>query len=192
MATNLEDRVKELEAKVAELYDREALRDLRYRYHECINEAQTAEIPDLFTEDGELDFAHLGKAKGREQIKKFFSGLGRDRSAPDSRRGLYRVRQFIHNHVLKVTGDHATGYAYLEAKPVYNGESYVVAARYTRRVRKARRTLALQQNESHSILHGPAERRMGGRRSPEDGSLAPKNSRLDRRLPLRKKNFAEN
>ena len=42
----------------------------------------------------------------------------------------YCVRQFIHNHVLKVNGDRATGYAYLEAKPVYNGESYVVAARY--------------------------------------------------------------
>jgi hypothetical protein len=71
MAVNLEDKVKELEAKVAELYDREALRDLRYRYHECINEAQMAEIPDLFTEDGELDFAHLGNAIGREQIKRF-------------------------------------------------------------------------------------------------------------------------
>ena len=71
MAVNLEDKVKELEAKVAELYDREALRDLRYRYHECINEAQMAAIPELFTEDGELDFAHLGKAKrarGNQQI----------------------------------------------------------------------------------------------------------------------------
>ena len=29
MATNLEDKVRELEANVAELYDREALRDLR-------------------------------------------------------------------------------------------------------------------------------------------------------------------
>ena len=174
MATNLEDKVRELEANVAELYDREALRDLRFRYHECINEAQTAEIPDLFTEDGELDFAHLGKAKGREQIKAFFSGLGRDRSGPDSRRGLYRVRQFIHNHVLKVNGDRASGYAYLEAKPVYNGESYVVAARYNDEYVKRDGTLALQQNESHSILHGPAERRMGGRRSSEDGSLAGK------------------
>ena len=49
---------------------------------------------------------------------------------PIADRGLYRVRQFIHNHVLKVNGDRASGYAYLEAKPVYNGESYVVAARY--------------------------------------------------------------
>ena len=80
MATNLEDKVRELEAKVAELYDREAIRDLRFRYHECINEAQMAEIPDLFTEDGELEFGHLGRAKGREQIKAFFGGLGADRT----------------------------------------------------------------------------------------------------------------
>lgn len=132
MATNLEDKVRELEAKVAELYDREAIRDLRYRYHECINEAQVGEIPGLFSEDGVLEFGHLGSAKGREEIRKFFSGLGENRSASGSgpRRGLYRVRQFIHNHVVKINGDRAEGYAYLEAKPVYNGEAYVVAARY--------------------------------------------------------------
>jgi hypothetical protein len=128
---NLEDRVKELEARVAELYDREAIRDLRFRYHECINEGEVGEIPALFSDDGEIDFAHLGKAKGREQIKAFFSGLGPARTGDGPRtRGLYRVRQFIHNHVLKVNGERASGYAYLEAKPVYNGESYVVAARY--------------------------------------------------------------
>jgi hypothetical protein len=131
MAINLEDKVRELEAKVAELYDREAIRDLRFRYHECINEAQMAEIPDLFTEDGELEFGYLGHAKGREQIMKFFGGLAGERTTDGSpRRGLYRVKQFIHNHVLHVHGDRADGYAYLEAKPVYNGEAYVVAARY--------------------------------------------------------------
>jgi hypothetical protein len=35
MAASMETRFKELEAKVRELTDREALRDLRYRYHEC-------------------------------------------------------------------------------------------------------------------------------------------------------------
>ena len=74
MAISLEDRVRELEAKVAELSEREAIRALRLRYHECVNEAKTAEIPDLFTEDGELEFGHLGRAKGRDQIKAFFSG----------------------------------------------------------------------------------------------------------------------
>ena len=132
MAISLEDRVHELEAKVAELSEREAIRALRLRYHECVNEAKTTEIPDLFTEDGELEFGHLGRAKGRDQIKAFFSGLGAPRSAPEGqpRRGLYRVRQFIHNHVINLHGDRADGFAYLEAKPVYNGESYVVAARY--------------------------------------------------------------
>ena len=32
--------------------------------------------------------------------------------------------------MIRLHGDNADGYAYLEAKPVYNGESYVVAARY--------------------------------------------------------------
>ena len=34
MAQDTEARIKELEAKVQELSDREAIRDLRYRYHE--------------------------------------------------------------------------------------------------------------------------------------------------------------
>src|SRR3982074_3639025 len=132
MSTNLEQRLGELEAKVAELSEREALRDLRFRYHECINEAKRADIPDLFTEDVELDFGHLGHAKGRDQIKTFFSGLSADRTASDGsrKRGLYRVKQFIHNHVVHLHGANADGFASLEAKPVYNGEAYVVAARY--------------------------------------------------------------
>jgi hypothetical protein len=131
MATSLEDRIRNLEAKVSELNEREAIRDLRMRYHECINDGKVAEIPDLFSEDGELEFGHLGTAKGRDQIREFFSGLGSRRSENGQpRRGLYRVRQFIHNHVIHIHGDRADGFAYLEAKPVYNGESYVVAARY--------------------------------------------------------------
>ncbi len=133
MATDLEAKVQELEAKVLELVERDAIRDLRFRYHECINEAKMAEISDLFTEDGELEFGHLGNAKGREQINGFFAGLARDPSKSgeaSTRRRLYRVKQFIHNHVVRLHGDTADGFAYLEAKPVYNGESYVVAARY--------------------------------------------------------------
>src|SRR5271167_4885365 len=71
MAADLEARIRELEAKVQVLNDREALRLLRYRYHEYINEAQFAKIVDLFTDDGELEFGPLGKAKGREPIMAF-------------------------------------------------------------------------------------------------------------------------
>ncbi|HLK85962.1 MAG TPA: nuclear transport factor 2 family protein [Candidatus Binataceae bacterium] len=132
MPADLEARVVALESKVRELVDIEAIRDLRFRYHEYINEAKFTEIAELFTEDGEVMFGHLGNAHGRAEINRFFGallvkpdGAGRGKQPP-----LSRVRQFIHNHMVEVHGDRASGFAYLEAKPVYKGESYVVAARY--------------------------------------------------------------
>jgi ketosteroid isomerase-like protein len=131
MAIDLEARVRELEGKVQELTDREAIRDLRYRYHEYINEGRFKDIADLFTEDGVLDFAHLGKASGRADIQKFFSGIGPAASAADkSRPRISWVKQFIHNHVIQMHGDHGHGFSYLEAKPIYGGEAFLVAARY--------------------------------------------------------------
>ena len=44
MAQDLEVRVKALEATVQELRDREAIRDLRYRYHEYVNEGKFADL----------------------------------------------------------------------------------------------------------------------------------------------------
>lgn len=132
MAQDIEARIRELEAKVQELNDREAIRNLRYRYHECINEGKHADIPGLFTEDGELDFGHLGHARGGAELTAFFNRLvGQPPQAgAQAPPGISFVKQFIHNHVLHLQGDRATGFSYLEAKPVYNGESYLVAARY--------------------------------------------------------------
>jgi hypothetical protein len=131
MASDLEARVLELESKVRELYDREAVRDLRYRYHEYVNEARFKEIPDLFTNDGVLDFAHLGHATGREQILRFFGALVQPPAgAPDDAPRITWVKQFIHNHTIHLSGDRGHGFSYLEAKPIYNGEAFLVAARY--------------------------------------------------------------
>jgi hypothetical protein len=132
MAQDLEARLKELEAKVQELNDREAIRDLRYRYHEYVNEGKMAEIANLFTDDGVLDFGHLGKAAGKAELNQFFGNLpgGQSSQAARPTAGISFVKQFIHNHVLHLQGDRGTGFAYLEARPVYKGESYMVAARY--------------------------------------------------------------
>jgi len=121
MAADLEQRIKQLEAKVQELSDREAIHELRYYYHEYINTGRLSDIVGLFTEDGEYDFSHLGKGTGRAAQKKFFEGIGNYIST---------VKQFIHNHIVEVHGDTATGISYLEAKPVYKGESFLVAGRY--------------------------------------------------------------
>ncbi len=132
MAGDLEARVSALESKVQELVDIEAIRDLRFRYHEYINDAKFSEIAGLFTEDGDLLFGHLGSAHGHDEINRFFGGLLNkpERAEKSKTPRISRVRQFIHNHVVEVHGDHASGFSYLEAKPVYKGESYVVAARY--------------------------------------------------------------
>jgi len=109
MAIGLEIRIKRLEAKVQELNEREAIRDLRYRYHEYVNEGKFTRIAGLFTVNGELAFGLLGHAKGRAQISAFFRGLGPEssRAAQPSRPRLTRVRQFIHNHMIEIDGDRA-------------------------------------------------------------------------------------
>jgi hypothetical protein len=112
---------------VQELYDHEAVRDLRYRYHEFINEGKFDQIHELFTEDGEIDFAHLGKGKGHEEIARLYSAINAKPSAADNLRPrITWVKQFIHNHVVHLHGDTGSGISYMEAKPIFNGESFLV------------------------------------------------------------------
>ncbi len=119
--TEIERRLATLEASVQRLVDIEDIRALRLRYHEYVNLNRAADIPDLFTDDAELDFGYLGRTRGRQKITKFFAAL------PVL---LDFVKQFIHNHVVEVDGDRATGVSYLEAKSVSRGKAYLVAGRY--------------------------------------------------------------
>ena len=119
--TEIEQRLATLEAAVRRLSDIEEIRALRLRYHEYVNTNRPADIPDLFTEDAELDFGYLGRTRGRQKITKFFAAL------PVL---LDFVKQFIHNHAIEVDGDRATGVSYLEAKSVSRGLAYRVAGRY--------------------------------------------------------------
>jgi hypothetical protein len=121
MGQDLEARVKELESKVQKLTDLEEIRVLRHRYHDWVNTGRWSDLPDLFSEDGEVDFGYLGHAKGRTEMAALLQ------RAPEL---LPFVKQFIHNHVIELQGDAGTGSSYLEAKSVSNGESYLVAARY--------------------------------------------------------------
>ena len=119
--TDIEQRLATLEAAVRRLSDIEEIRALRQRYHEYVNTNRPADIPDLFTEDAELDFGYLGRTRGRQKITTFFADL------PVL---LDFVKQFIHNHAIEVDGDRATGVSYLEAKSVTRGQAYLVAGRY--------------------------------------------------------------
>ncbi len=45
MSQDMEARLQALEAKIQDLSDREAIRSLRFRYHECINEGNWKLFP---------------------------------------------------------------------------------------------------------------------------------------------------
>jgi ketosteroid isomerase-like protein len=124
MATTaeLERRVQELEKQVQELEDRATIQTLRMRFHECVNEKNPDAIGALFSNDAELHYSHLGTAIGREKITRFFQ-KGLSELVPF-------VKQYLHNHVVTVNGNTATGLSYLEATPVHKDESYLVAARF--------------------------------------------------------------
>jgi ketosteroid isomerase-like protein len=121
MSADLEQRIKVLEGQVQSLRDREAIRELRFRYHSNVNEGRWDEIAPLFTDDAFLDFGYLGKGEGRATIAGFFAR---------ATEMLPFVKQFIHNHSIVVDGDRATAVSYLEAKSVSGGRAFFVAARY--------------------------------------------------------------
>ncbi|MDH4145695.1 MAG: nuclear transport factor 2 family protein [Acidimicrobiia bacterium] len=118
-----DERLDAIESQLRRLTDIEELRLLRLRYHDAINENRAPDIPELFTDDGEVDFGYLGRTRGRLKIERFFGNVG---DLLDS------VTQFIHNHVVEVEqgADTASGSSYLEAKSVAKGVAYRVVGRY--------------------------------------------------------------
>lgn len=114
MSATLEDRIRRLE-------DIEEIRQLRMKYHINTNDGHFDRMWELFTEDAWVDFGYISKAKGREEIDALFKRI------PNN---LPLVKQFIHNHLVEVNGDEATGISYLDARYAQDGDSVMVAARF--------------------------------------------------------------
>lgn len=111
----------DLEARIQRLEDIEEIRRLRMKYHDFTNTSRFEEIPALFTEDANVDFGWISKAKGTEEIKELFARIPRN---------LPFLKQFIHNHLVDVDGDRASGISYMDARYAVDGESIIVAARF--------------------------------------------------------------
>lgn len=119
---DLEAELNALKAKVQNLEDKEAVRTLRYRYHQYINDDRFDEIADLFTDDAVVEIGYVLRSAGREEIHAAFVAM------PS---GVKFLKQFIHNHIVDVDGDAATGISYFEAKyAAKDGTSLVVAGKY--------------------------------------------------------------
>ncbi|MCZ7526904.1 MAG: nuclear transport factor 2 family protein [Acidimicrobiia bacterium] len=92
--------------------DREAIRDLANRYAHHVWRKEVAAVVELFTPDGVLETAALPPIRGREALL-------------DGYRRMFEEDEFfpfVHNHVIELDGDVATGTCYIDLRAVIRGE----------------------------------------------------------------------
>ena len=122
-------RGKSLEAKVQELADREQIRDLVATYAHRMAHGPAA--ADLFVDDGA--YINRGSAglphkevRGRAALAAHFC---------DRTNWAERPLPMIHNHLISVDGDEATGICSVEIRLAANGMSIIASGYYQDRYR---------------------------------------------------------
>ena len=109
-----------------ELTDREAIRDLARRYAHCVWQKQIAAAVELFTEDGEMDTGEAPPLRGRAALLEAYQRM----------LGDARFQPFVHNHVIDLAGDEASGICYLDLRAVQEGRSMIGSGYYEDRYRR--------------------------------------------------------
>lgn len=100
-----------LEATVGRLADLESIRDLARRYAHFVWQRDAAGAVALFAEDAVMDTGDRAPIAGREALFEVY-------------RSIFAVSEFhptIHNHVIDLDGDSATGTCYLELEASIDG-----------------------------------------------------------------------
>jgi hypothetical protein len=112
---SVEDRLAAVETRLRLLEDTEQIRTLRMRYHELHNERRSADIAELFASDGTLDLNFMGNT-----LANLLTSSQRNEL----------MKQMVHSHVVEVTGDTASGFAYMDGRAVFHGTAFVYGGRY--------------------------------------------------------------
>ena len=106
---------------VRELSDLEAIRDLARRYAHCVWQKDAAGCAALFIADGEMDAGMGGRPIiGREAMVKVYT--------PTFERS--DLQPFVHNHVIELDGDSATGTVYLDLRATMDGKAMIGSGFY--------------------------------------------------------------
>lgn len=112
---------KSTEEIVRELADREAIRDLARRYAHYVWTGNVEAIGQLFTEDCEMDAGpDRPVMRGRQALIDSYKEI----LIPGA------FQPFVHNHVIDLQGDRATGVCYLDLRSVQDGRSMIGAGHY--------------------------------------------------------------
>ncbi|MGE0680381.1 MAG: nuclear transport factor 2 family protein [Candidatus Binatia bacterium] len=121
--------MKTLEQQVQELADREEIKELTARYAHGVARGEGVKVAELFTDDG-VFINHIPDApqtvvRGREALDKFYGAIKRNTALP-----------CIHNHLITVTGDEATGTCSIEVRITRNNQSMIGSGYYDDRFRR--------------------------------------------------------
>jgi SnoaL-like domain len=120
---------KSLNQQVQELADREEIRELISRYAHCV--AHGVSVSHLFTDDGEYIVRIPGRpaheSRGREQLVQQFARL---------ETGPEHPLPMIHNYLLDISGDSASGMCSNEVRINENGSSIIGSGYYQDKLRR--------------------------------------------------------
>jgi ketosteroid isomerase-like protein len=108
------------EAVVRELADLEAIRNLARRYAHCVWQKDIAAAIDLFTEDGEMSTGDRPVIRGRKALLESYEQM----------LGAADFQPFLHNHLVSLRGERATGTCYLDLRATIEGESMIGSGYY--------------------------------------------------------------
>jgi uncharacterized protein (TIGR02246 family) len=112
-----------VEARLARLEARAQIEELRANYCYHVDDADGEAFASLFAEDALLDFGSAGTYAGREELRDFVESV-----VPDHYEFIVHM---VHNPVIRVDGDSATGRWYFEAPATTtDGEDVWIQGRY--------------------------------------------------------------
>jgi len=109
-----------LEATVRRLDDLEAIRDLARRYAHYVWQRDASGAIGLFAEDGEMDTGDRPPIQGRKALLEVYEAMF----------ASAELHPMVHNHVVDLRGDEATGSCYLELHARIDGVDKLGAGQY--------------------------------------------------------------
>jgi len=110
----------DLEATVQALADKEAIRDLARHYAHCVWRKDVDGAVELFADDGVMDTGDRPPIHGRVALRAEYQKMI---AGPD-------FHPFVHNHIVELHGDSATGVCYLDLRATLDGRSMIGAGHY--------------------------------------------------------------
>lgn len=139
------------DALLRELADREAIRNLVNLYAHHVWRKDVKAVVDLFAEDGEMDTLTRPLIRGRHELLVAYQEmLAEDEFQP-----------FVHNHVMELNGDLATGTCYIDLRAVVEGRRLMGWGHYDDRYVRVAGDWKFEYRKVNISTFAPVGRRHG-------------------------------